>query len=497
MPATSVAWGPWAGGGMTDEEGARQLRRRGLQSMDPQLTAIAFGQVLDGGESLVTVADVDWARFVPAFTLRLPSPLLRDLPEAAQALAAGPPDSSPAETGRGDLAGSLAGRSRAEQERLLADLVRAEAAALLGHASVEGVEPDRPFSDLGFDSVTAVELRDRLNAQTGLHLPATLLFDYPTPLEVARFLRPQLVGGPAGGWPGDRPDDWQGSAAVPGTLAPAASGDPVAIVGMGCRFPGGVADPEALWELMASGTDAISEFPADRGWDLEGFFDLEPGHAGTSYVREGGFVTDVAGFDAEFFRISPREALAMDPQQRLLLETSWEALERAGIDPAVLRGSRTGVFVGDVAVGLRPRPAGRAGRPPGDRDRGQRAFWPGVVRTRPGGPSRHRRYRVLVGAGGVALGGAGAAGWRVRHGAGGRSLGDCLPGRVRRFLPAAEPGRRRPVQGVLRRGRRHRASPKAPGSWRLSACRTRAAAATRSSPWYAAARSTRTGRPTD
>jgi nucleoside-diphosphate-sugar epimerase len=195
LPAVSVAWGAWAGGGMTDAESAVQLQRRGLRLMDPELAVRALGQVLDHGDGPVTVADVDWARFAAAFTLRRPSPLIGGLPEVAQALAAADAaGSGPAAPGTAtELARRLAGLAGGEQMRVLAGLVRAEVAAVLGHTSPEAVEPGRAFRDLGFDSLTAVELRNRLAELTGLRLPATLVFDYPTPAVLAEHLHAKAV----------------------------------------------------------------------------------------------------------------------------------------------------------------------------------------------------------------------------------------------------------------------------------------------------------------
>ncbi|MBB5939903.1 type I polyketide synthase [Streptomyces zagrosensis] len=241
-------------------------------------------------------------------------------PAARPAPAAG--TAAPTEPGEGALS---------EQE--LWTLVRGEAAVLLGYADTTRIGADHTFKELGFDSVTAVQLRDRLNASTHLELPASLAYDHPTPAAVVRHLREQL-GGPG-------PDSYGLETAAADPVD-----EPIAIVGMSCRLPGGVESPDDLWRLVADGVDAITGFPQDRGWQLD---------ADADFLPAGGFLAGAADFDAGFFRISPREALAMDPQQRLALEAVWEALENAGQDPAGLRHSPTAVFMGAMAQDYLPR----------------------------------------------------------------------------------------------------------------------------------------------
>ncbi|ORW27356.1 fatty acyl-AMP ligase [Mycobacterium paraense] len=218
-----------------------------------------------------------------------------------------------------------------QQHDLLLGVVCSQVASVLGNASPQDIDPECPFQDLGFDSVKATELLDRLKTETKLELPATLAFDYPTPDELATHLGLRMSGSVA---------------AAPQVGSRAESDEPIAVVGMACRFPGGVDSPAALWDLVAGGVDALGEFPADRGWNLAELFDPDPDAVGKTYTRVGGFLAEAAEFDADFFGISAREAQTMDPQQRLLLEVCWEALETARIDPAGLARSETGVFVG-------------------------------------------------------------------------------------------------------------------------------------------------------
>jgi acyl transferase domain-containing protein/acyl-CoA synthetase (AMP-forming)/AMP-acid ligase II/NADPH:quinone reductase-like Zn-dependent oxidoreductase/acyl carrier protein len=220
---------------------------------------------------------------------------------------------------------------RQQQHDLLVGVVCSQAAAVLGRPSPDDIDPESAFQDLGFDSVKATELLDRLKTETELALPPTLAFDYPTPDELAAQLGRLLSGSVA---------------SAPAVGARVGLDEPVGVVGMACRFPGGVDSAAALWDLVAGGTDAVGAFPADRGWNLADLFDPDPDAVGKTYTRAGGFLAEAAEFDAEFFGISAREAQTMDPQQRLLLEVCWEALETARIDPATLVRSETGVFVG-------------------------------------------------------------------------------------------------------------------------------------------------------
>ncbi|MCZ7438220.1 SDR family NAD(P)-dependent oxidoreductase [Micromonospora sp. WMMC241] len=327
--ALAVSWGGWEGSGMATADAVAQLARRGLRPMPPQLALAALDAAMGEPEPHLTVADIDWERFAPSYTAARPRPLVDEIPEARAGREADRPDGADGETG--EFAARLTALPAGERRRFLQDLVRNLAADTLGHTGVEEIAPNRAFRELGFDSVTAVDVRNKLRAATGLQLPTTLIFDYPTPALLAEHLRAELLG----------------EAPAEAVVAAANGADePIAIVGMSCRYAGGVRTPEELWELVVNGVDAVDGFPDDRGWDLDALYDPDPDALGASYVREGAFIYDAGDFDAGFFSISPREALAMDPQQRILLETSWEAIERGGINPQTLARSRTGVFVG-------------------------------------------------------------------------------------------------------------------------------------------------------
>ncbi|MFF0451437.1 type I polyketide synthase [Streptomyces sp. NPDC004609] len=323
--ALSLAWGLWAErSGITGhlaEADLARIERAGFAPIAVEEGLALFDACLAADRAALIPMRLDTA---PRLGREVP-PLLSGLVRTPR------PAARTADAPAATLRDRLLALPAAERDGMLLDVVRSHAATVLGHATADPVGAEHTFRDLGVDSLSAVELRNALSPLTGLALPPTLVFDYPTPAALAAYLRRELLA--------ESTDTTE-------PVVDARAHEPVAIVGMGCRFPGGVGSPEELWRLVVTGSDGISGFPVDRGWDLEDLYDPDPGVRGKVYTRGGGFLHDAAEFDAGFFGISPREALAMDPQQRLLLETSWEAFERAGIDPASLRGSRTGVYMG-------------------------------------------------------------------------------------------------------------------------------------------------------
>ncbi|MFF1465897.1 type I polyketide synthase, partial [Streptomyces sp. NPDC058330] len=342
LVATSVAWGPWEYGmaGALTEADWRRFSRQGLKPL-PAADGLALLDAAAGAtHPLLVTARLDLSALRRSGEI---PPLLSALVRTVTAGSTVRRTAGRTTDGQGQngLAAKLTGLTPAEQTQAVLELVRAQAALVLGMDGPDSIEAGRTFRDTGFDSLTSVELRNQLNTVTDLRLSATAVFDYPTPVALAGFVLAEVGGGYGAGANGAVP----AGPALPPVHAAPSDDDRVVIVGMGCRFPGGVSSAAEFWDLLDSGGDAVGPFPSDRGWAVD-VHDPDPDAVGKSLAAEGGFLYEAGEFDAGFFGISPREAVAMDPQQRLLLETSWEALEDAGIDPSTLQGSATGVFTG-------------------------------------------------------------------------------------------------------------------------------------------------------
>ncbi|MFF3573247.1 SDR family NAD(P)-dependent oxidoreductase [Nocardia jiangxiensis] len=328
--AVSLAWGLWADtSGMTARlraEDLARMNRGGLVAMSSREALGLFDAALSIDRPCLAPARIDPAGIRSQAVSGVVAPLFADLVRVESGRSA--------DDGESVLTRRLQGTTGKEQHAVVLRTVLSHTAVVLGHTGPDDVDPASTFQDLGFRSLTAIEFGNRLKAATGLALSSTLIFDYPTPAALTRHILGEIVG---------VRDQGQRHSPVRPVVD-----EPIAIVGSGCRFAGGVDSVDRLWELVFEGRDVVSGFPEDRGWDVAGLFDPDPDAVGRSYTRAGGFLDDVAGFDAAFFGISPAEATAMDPQQRLLLEVSWEALEHAGIDPQQLRGTSTGVFTGII-----------------------------------------------------------------------------------------------------------------------------------------------------
>ncbi|WP_156687792.1 type I polyketide synthase [Mycobacterium sp. Marseille-P9652] len=333
----SVNFGPWSTAGMADEAARAQLDKRGVRPLSPADALAGMADVMAGPSPQGVVARIDWASFLPLYQMAGKRGFLAELEREVPTETTAP--AAVSSSGATQLVERLTAAPVQQRKKLVVDYLRDSVAEVTRIDPAE-IREEAGLFDLGMDSLMAVELRRRLERAVGKELPATLAMDYPRITDVARFLVDDVLSlsAPAS------------AAAPPVPAAPvvtARTDEPIAIVAVACRFPG-AKDPEAYWELLSGGVDAIREIPDDR-FDVDEFYDPDPETPGKIYTRYGGFLDTIDGFDPEFFGISPREAVWMDPQQRLMLEIVWEGLERAGYAPASLRGSRSGVFVGVAA----------------------------------------------------------------------------------------------------------------------------------------------------
>ncbi|WP_319447466.1 MULTISPECIES: SDR family NAD(P)-dependent oxidoreductase [unclassified Mycobacterium] len=334
VPGVSVNFGPWSTG-MADAESRARLEKRGVRTLSPADALAGLADVVAAasaqGPAQGVVARIDWARFLPLYQQAgrraFLAELAREVPDAAPVVLP---------SGKTQLVEQLTNAPVQQRKKLVTDYLR-EAVAEVTRVDVAEIREETGFFDLGMDSLMAVELRQRIEQGVGKEIPVTLVMDHPRLSDAAAYLLGDVLG------LAEQPK----TAPKPASAAPTRTDEPIAIVAVSCRFPG-APDPEAFWDVLSGGIDAIREVPEDR-FDIDEFFDPDPDAAGKTYTRFGGFLDGIDGFDPEFFGISPREAVWIEPQQRLTLETAWEGLERAGYSPAALRGSHTGIFMGVAA----------------------------------------------------------------------------------------------------------------------------------------------------
>uniref|UniRef100_A0A2P1CZH3 Type I polyketide synthase n=2 Tax=unclassified Phormidium TaxID=2609805 RepID=A0A2P1CZH3_9CYAN len=330
LPGLSINWGPWSQVGMVAQLNSREVERMqtmGINPIAPKQALAVLRQLLNQSSAQATVLAMDWSKFISRSTNV--SPFFANFI-----------DNYAKKVPQSEFSAQLEATNVGQRYQLVIDRTSEQVSQVLGR-KLSTPELEQGFFDLGMDSLTAVELRNRLQKSFACSLPATLSFDYPNVKVLADYIAKDVLSIETAL---DENRELNGSKAGFEVIEKSQK-EPLAIVGMACRFPGGANSPEAFWELLCNGVDAISEVPPNR-WDINAFYDPDPDAPGKMYARYGGFVNQIEEFDAQFFGISPREALSLDPQQRLLLEVSWEALENAAIEPKTLVGSQTGVFVG-------------------------------------------------------------------------------------------------------------------------------------------------------
>jgi malonyl CoA-acyl carrier protein transacylase len=328
LPGLSINWGPWSQVGMVaklDNREVERMQKMGIRAIAPKQALTTLRKLLNQSSAQVTVLAMDWSKYISQSTNVSAFFANFNLAKPMQ---------------KSEFLAQLEATKIGSHYQLVIDRVTEQVSQVLGR-KLSTPELEQGFFDLGMDSLTAVELRNRLQKSFACSLPATLSFDYPCVKVLADYIAKDILSLETAL---DENRELNGIKTGFNAIEKSQK-EPLAIVGMACRFPGGANSPEAFWQILCNGVDAISEVPPNR-WDINAFYDPDPDAPGKMYARYGGFVNQLEEFDAQFFGISPREAVSLDPQQRLLLEVSWEALENAAIEPNTLVGSQTGVFVG-------------------------------------------------------------------------------------------------------------------------------------------------------
>ncbi len=390
VAGVSANFGPWSAG-MADEESRAKLSKRGIKTLSPAEALAGLAELIavsaEHGAAQGVVARIDWARFLPLYQQAgrraFLAELEREVPTAVPVTTA---------SGKTELVERLTNAPVQQRRKLMSDFLR-DAVADVTRVDPAEIRDDAGFFDLGMDSLMAVELRRRIEQGVGKQIPATLAMDHPRLSDTVDYLLGDVLA---------LSEQTSPSAAALATAVTSRTDEPIAIIAVSCRFPG-APNPEAFWDLLSGGVDAIREVPEDR-FDIDEFYDPDPDAAGKTYTRFGGFLDGIDGFDPEFFGISPREAVWIEPQQRLMLETVWEGLERAGYAPACAARQPNRRLRGRGRQRVRASVVRRVDRQDRavlhHRQRAERDFGPGCLCAgirRTGSRGRHRLQLIVGG----------------------------------------------------------------------------------------------------
>ena len=323
LPSQSISWGPWEGAGMASSI-KHQINKSGLMKIKPEEAFAVLEYLLPTGKAHIGYIPMD----KKAIPLALKNwRFLSHLTDGLMESTLEEEDTSSV------LLNSIYSAKKGEQLAIVEEYITSIIAKVLGFTDTVDLDRKKGFAEMGIDSMMVIELKNNIQKDLSYAIPTSALFNYANVKELSEYVLTQLI------------KETNAKEEISEKKKDITYTGPIAIVGVGCRFPGGVKDIDSYWEMLSQGKDSLREVP-DQRWNLNYYYDSTPGKAGKMYARQGGFLSQIDRFDADFFGISPREALSLDPQQRLLLEVSWEALENAALPLKTIHEETTGIFIG-------------------------------------------------------------------------------------------------------------------------------------------------------